>query len=1008
LPDAVIFCDHCGLRIVDSIGAYWQTASPRVERIVEPRALIAPAANPVARTTSTESQLQEYIPQDLRAKLDAARASGDIVGERKQVTVLFSDIVGSTELAEKLDPEEWGEIVSGAHRRVSEVIYRYEGTIAQLLGDGVLAFFGAPITHEDDPARAVNAALDLLKQIGEYRDELRARNRITDFQMRVGLNTGLVVAGNIGSDLHMEYLAVGDTVNLAARMEHSAQPGTVQIAPDTYKHVKSFFEIEKLGDIQVKGKREPVTTYRVLGRKESASRVRGIEGLHAELVGRDAELITLRDVMTDLKQGVGRIVCVLGEAGLGKTRLLNETFQVFRNLGLNAQWFETITLSYESNQAYGLIQRLIRRVNGIGVDDAPEIARAKLGSLIECLPEERRPRALQLYEALFGWESQNGNLSLDGEIFRRELCDAVRDWMRARFANQPTVLVFDDMHWCDAASIEMIRHLIALTDEIPLVLLCALRIERQAPAWQIKIIADEEYHHRYTQIALRPLSDAESNELLNRLLVIAELPDRLRANILEKSGGNPFFIEEVVRTLIDSGAVAPEDRVIDGATRRYWRATSAGADFEIPDNLQSLLAARMDRLEESTRATLQIASVIGRSFYRRVLQLVDEASQDLDKHLGALIRLDMIRESARVPELEYAFRNPLTQEAVYKTILHKRRRAFHRRVGQAMEMLFPNRLEGLAGLLAYHFAQAGDRDKAITYARHAAQQAVAVYAYDDAIQNLRKAIALIAPDTVVELQFSLFEDLGDVYRLIRDFAQSLALYQQAIARARDPISAARLHRKIVQIATDAKWSVDAVAYQQVNEIRKASRAWIEENILAQDAAPHAEIVQLFVALSMDAWRNQTPPDWDSAQNLAQRAVQMAEQLGDRAAWSKALGALANGLDRRSLLREHLQIATRRLELNRAGGFDDPRENIDAVRGVGVALMYFGEYDQALPYLREAETLAARIQATDQQVNAIGIQSHCLFRLDRWDDVLATEERWRDLERRYTRERVGET
>lgn len=580
--------------------------------------------------------------------------------------------------------------------------------------------------------------------------------------------------------------------------------------------------------------------------------------------------------------------------------------------------------------------------------------------------------------------------------------------MRARFANQPTVLVFDDMHWCDAASIEMIRHLIALTDEIPLVLLCALRIERQAHAWQIKIIADEEYHHRYTQIALRPLSDAESNELLNRLLVIAELPDRLRANILEKSGGNPFFIEEVVRTLIDSGAVAPEDRVIDGATRRYWRATSAGADFEIPDNLQSLLAARMDRLEESTRATLQIASVIGRSFYRRVLQLVDEASQDLDKHLGALIRLDMIRESARVPELEYAFRNPLTQEAVYKTILHKRRRAFHRRVGQAMEMLFPNRLEGLSGLLAYHFAQAGDRDKAITYARHAAQQAVAVYAYDDAIQNLRKAIALIAPDTVVELQFSLFEDLGDVYRLIRDFAQSLALYQQAIARARDPISAARLHRKIVQIATDAKWSVDAVAYQQVNEIRKASRAWIEENILAQDAAPHAEIVQLFVALSMDAWRNQTPPDWDSAQNLAQRAVQMAEQLGDRAAWSKALGALANGLDRRSLLREHLQIATRRLELNRAGGFDDPRENIDAVRGVGVALMYFGEYDQALPYLREAETLAARIQATDQQVNAIGIQSHCLFRLDRWDDVLATEERWRDLERRYTRERVGET
>ncbi|MBI5649829.1 MAG: AAA family ATPase [Chloroflexi bacterium] len=1019
LPDAAIFCDHCGLRLVDSVGAYWQTAPsalPRVEIApppkpsVEPRAPIAIAPIPVL----AESKLQQYIPEELRAKLDAARASGDMVGERKQVTVLFSDIVGSTALAEKLDPEEWGEIVSGAHRRVSEAIYRYEGTIAQLLGDGVLAFFGAPITHEDDPVRAVNAALDILKQIGEYRNELRAKNRVPDFQMRIGLNTGLVVVGNIGSDMHMEYLALGDAINLAARMEHTAAPGTVQIAHDTHKQVKSFFEFENLGGIEVKGKTEPVPAYRVLGRKESASRMRGIEGLHAEMVGRDAELITLRGVITDLKQGVGRIVCVLGEAGLGKTRLLHETFLVFKSLeGLNAQWHETLTLSYESNQAYGLIQRLIRRVNGIGAEDAPEAMRAKLGALVECLAEDRRARALQLFESLFGLESQNGNAPLDGEMFKRELCEAVRDWMRARFANQPTVLVFDDLHWCDAASVEMLRQLVALTEEIPLVVLCALRTERQAPAWQIKIIADEEYQHRYTEVALRPLSEAESNELLNRLLAVAELPDRLRANILEKSGGNPFFIEEVVRTLIDSGAVVSEDRVVNGTTRRYWRATNAGADFEIPDNLQSLLAARMDRLEESTRATLQIASVIGRSFYRRVLQLVDEASQDLDKHIGTLIRLDMIRESARVPELEYAFRNPLTQEAVYKTILLKRRRAFHRRVGQAMEMLFPNRLEGLAGLLAYHFAQAGERDKAITYARHAAQQAVAVYAYDDAIQNLRKALALIAPETAIELQLGLLEDLGDVYRLVRDFAQALALYQQALARARDGASdkiiAVRLHRKIVQIATDAKWSVDATAYQQVSEIRNESRAWLEENIVTNgNEPPHTETVQLLVALSMDAWRNQTPPDWDSAHRLAQRAVQMAEQLDDGVALSKALGALANVFDGRSLLREHLQVATRRLELCRAGNFDDARESIDALRGVGVALMYFGEYDQALPYLTEAETLAARIQATDQQVNAIGIQSHCLFRLDRWDEVLTTEARWRDLERRYTRERVGET
>jgi tetratricopeptide (TPR) repeat protein len=543
---------------------------------------------------------------------------------------------------------------------------------------------------------------------------------------------------------------------------------------------------------------------------------------------------------------------------------------------------------------------------------------------------------------------------------------------------------------------------------------CAMRSERQAPAWQIKLAADGEYAHRYTEVSLRPLSQAESQELINRLLAIPELPDRLCAGILEKSGGNPFFIEEVVRTLIESGAVVSEDRMVDGVPRRYWKATNAGADFAIPDNLQALLASRMDRLEESTRATLQIASVIGRSFYHRVLKVVDEAGHDLDRQLGTLIRLEMIRESAHVPELEYAFRNPLTQEAVYKTILLKRRRAFHRRVGEAMELLFPDRLEGLSGLLAYHFAQAGERDKAIQYSRQAARQAVAVYAYDAAIQNLRKSLELVEPGDPAGLHLELLEELADVYRLVRDFAQTILLYRQALELWRslkegDPIIAARLHRKIIQIATEAKWSVDTESYRQVSEIRNESRASLAESLRSVGSEPpHPETVRLLVTLSMDAWRNQTPPDWSSAQRFAQRAVDMAEQLDDVVLQSQALGAMANVLDGRSLLREHLQVALKRQQVSRAARFNDPRENIDVLRGMGVAMMYVGEYEQAMPYLAEAEALSARVQATDQQVNALGIQSQCLYRLDRWDELLATEVKWRDLERRYSRERVGET
>src|SRR3990170_2237721 len=1044
LPEAARFCDNCGLQLVDSGGFIWQPAAqttpvqtPGEQPVFAPRPAAPPPTtalpSPVARPSvapspaaqpappsaspsspAGESQLQQYIPKELLTKLESARTRGEMVGERRVVTMLFCDVKGSTAAADQLDPEEWSEIINGAFEQMITPVYKYEGTVARLMGDGILAFFGAPIAHEDDPQRAVLAGMDIVAGIKPYREQIKKDHKIA-FDVRVGINTGLVVVGAVGSDLRMEYTALGDAINLAARMEQTAKPGTVQIAHDTYKLVKPLFDFEELGGIEVKGKSEPVPAYRVLGRQAIVGRARGIEGLYAEMVGRESELLSLGNVMADLKQGVGRIVCVLGEAGLGKTRLVTETTQVFKDLiGPNGDWYETISLSYETNQAYGLFQRLMRRVKGITYNDPPPVIREKLDSLVRSLAEERRPGATQVFEALFGLESENGGSPLEGETFKQEMFEAMHAWWRAQFSIRPTVLVFDDMHWSDATSIELLRQLLPLTEEIPLVMICALRAERQAPAWQIKTAADEEFHHRYTEVSLLPLSEAESNELLNRLLAIAELPDRLRASILEKSAGNPFFIEEVVRSLIESGAVVSEERTVDGVTRRYWRATIGEAEFDIPDNLQSLLAARIDRLEEATRATLQMASVIGRSFFHRVLLAVDEASQELDKHLGTLIRVDMIREAARVPEVEYTFRNPLTQEAVYNTILLKRRRGFHRRVGEAIEALYPDRLEGFFGLLAHHFALGGLPDKAIEYYRQASRQAVAVYAYDEAAQNLRAALELIDPGVQSAINMILFEELADVNRLLRDFTQAISIYQQALDVWRDladgeEIVAVRLHRKIVQMATEAKWNMDLEHYRQASQIALELRASLEQSLGALQGKPaNPEIVRALATLSFDAWRTQIPPDWERAQRFAQQAVDMAERLADPVVLSRALGALANIMDGRSLLREHLQVAQRRLEVSQEARLDDPSEGIDALSGVGMALMYVGEYGQAIPYLRETETLAASMQAIGQQAAALGLQGQCWFRLDRWDEVIATEQRWRDLERRYTRQRVGAT
>ena len=1004
------FCDKCGFDLRTELPV--TAVSPAGARQPEIPALTRPAAGvpaPGPAPQAPDAQLQQYIPKELLKKLEHARLSGEMVGERRIVTMLFCDVKGSTAAAEQLDPEDWAEIMNGAFKQMIKPVYYYEGTVARLMGDALLAFFGAPIAHEDDPQRAILAGMEIVEAIQPYREEVLERYGI-DFDVRVGINTGLVVVGAVGSDLRMEYTALGDAINLAARMQQTAAPGSVQVAHDTYKLVKSLFEFEALGGIQVKGKSEPVLAYRALGRRSSTRQMRGIEGLHAEMVGREAELLELRGVINDLRQGVGRIVCVLGEAGLGKTRLVSEAYRVFSDLAdPNTDWYETPSLSYESNQAYGLFQRLMQKVSGIDYNDPPEAIRAKLSGIVDSLEEDRRPRARQVFEALFGLQSAEAD-PIDADTFKHELLEAMTAWWQVSFSHHPTVLVFDDMHWIDSASVDLLRSLLPLTERIPLVLLCALRSERQAPAWQIKLAAGEEYHHRYTELALRPLSEAESNELVNRLLHVADIPERMRAGILEKSGGNPFFIEEVVRTLIDSGILIPEERTVDGEARRYWRATREGADFDIPDNLQSLLSARMDRLEDATRSTLQLASVIGRSFYHRILQAVDEASLELDNHLGTLIRLDLIREAARVPELEYAFRNPLTQEAVYKTILLKRRRAFHRRVGEAMEALYTDRLEGLFGLLAHHFALAGDRDKAIEYARQASRQAIELFAYEDAAQNLRAALELIKPDEKSGIRLTVLEELADTYRLLRDGAQALPLYQQAnelwAELGGDRITAVRLHRKIVQFVMEAKWSVDIDSYRQASEIAGISRAALEQAL--QDQPADAEIVRALVVLSYDAWRNQDPPDWDRAQSFAQAAVDMAGKLQDPVLLSRSLGALARVLDGRSLLREHLQIAERRLEIAQNAHIDDPGERIDVLSGIGMALMYVGEYAQAMPHLHEAEALAEKVQAIGQQAGSLSLQQQCWFRLDRWDEVLAVEEKWRTLERHYSRQRVGAT
>src|SRR6266487_1924834 len=422
--------------------------------------------------TASQS-LDKFIPRELMIKIEAARAHDVMVGERRVITMLFCDVKGSTAAAENVDPETWTDIMSGIFEYMIRPIYKYEGTVPRLMGDAILAFFGAPIAHEDDPQRAVLAGLEIQAGIKDYTEEIHLKYGL-DFRLRVGINTGLVVVGAIGSDLRMEYTAIGDAINLAARMERTAAPGTVQISDETYKLVAPFFDFEALGEVEVKGKAALIKTYRPLALKKRPGHLRGLEGLSSPLVGREAQLSLLNEQVEQLKIGAGAFVSVIGEAGLGKSTLIAELKKSNEESG--TVWLRGDALSYTRSVSYFPWRQIIRQSIDAHEDDSPGEVRHKLTYVCDCctLPGGDIP----FLEALLAVESEESLqvvTGFQGEALIQRMVEAVRGYLCGVAKEGPLVIVFDDLHWADAASLNLLFSVADLTDAQPLVFICMLR-----------------------------------------------------------------------------------------------------------------------------------------------------------------------------------------------------------------------------------------------------------------------------------------------------------------------------------------------------------------------------------------------------------------------------------------------------------------------------------------------------------------------------------------------------
>jgi class 3 adenylate cyclase/tetratricopeptide (TPR) repeat protein len=658
---------------------------------------------------------------NLAEKILTSRAA--LEGERKQVTVLFADLKGSMELLADRDPEEARKLLDPVIEQMMDAVHRYEGTVNQVMGDGIMALFGAPLAHEDHAVRACYAALRMQDSVRRYSEQLR-RAQGVEAQIRIGLNSGEVVVRSIGSDLRMDYTAVGQTTHLAARMEQLATPGTVRLTGETVRLAEGYVEVRSLGPIPVKGLADPVEIFDLTGAGQARTRLQAaaLRGL-TRFVGRDAEVEHLRRVLDRAAGGHGQVVSIVGEAGVGKSRLTYE----FTHSHRVQDWLilEASSVSYGKATSYLPVIDLLKGYFKIGNRDDHRDMHAKVLGRVLSL-DRALESLLSPLLALLDVPVEDGSWqALDPPQRRRRTLEAVRRLLLRESQVQPLLVVFEDLHWIDSETQALLDSLVDNLGSARLLLLVNYRPEYQH-AWGSKTA--------YSQMRLDALSTQHAGELLDVLLGADPSLGPLKELLVRR--GNPFFLEETVRTLV-------ETKALEGLPGRY-RLTQPLQSLQVPSSVQTILAARIDRLSSEDKRLLQTASVVGKDVPFALLQGIAELSDDMLR--GALDRLqaaEFLYESSLFPDLEYTFKHALTHEVTYGSLLADRRRALHSAVVETMEGVYAGRLPEHAERLAHHALRGEVWDKAVTYFREAGAKAAVRSAYREAVTCFEQALAAL-------------------------------------------------------------------------------------------------------------------------------------------------------------------------------------------------------------------------------------------------------------------------
>ncbi len=788
-------------------------------------------------------QPRSYTPKFLAEKILTARSA--IEGERKLVTVLFADVAGFTPMSEKLDPEDVHEIMDGCFRILMDEIHRFEGTVNEFRGDGVMALFGAPIAHEDHAQRACHAALAIQEGLAPYAERLRREYGI-DFKMRIGLNSGPVVVGAIGDDLRMDYTAQGDTANLAARMESNAEPGTILVSENTHRLAGRFFDFQSLGGIRVKGKEKAIPAYRLIRPSEVETRIEAsvAKGL-TRFVGRRRELETLKEAFEKARSGEGQVVGVVGEAGVGKSRLLLE----FRNKLPKGEYLylEGRSLHYGSSMPYLPILDALRSYLGIKEGEQESVIKEKMQERIVG-SEESLTKCLPPIEELFSVTVDDEEfLLLEPKEKREKTFEALRDILVRGSHARPIVLAIEDLHWIDKTTEEFLDYMIGWLPSTSILLILLYRPE-YTHQWGSKSY--------YAQIGVGQLSSGTSAELVQAILEGGDVVPELRELILSRASGNPLYMEELTHALLENGSVCREGD-------QYVLAREA-SEITVPDTVQGIIAARMDRLEDTLKRIMQVASVIGRQFAFCILHAITEMKQNLKSNLLNLQGLEFIYEKSLFPELEYIFRHALTQEVAYNSLLLKRRKEIHERIGRAIEELYPDRVEEFYEMLAYHYSKSDNLEKAADYSKLAGNKATRSNSLPEAVRYYRQGIGALKQLPATE------ENKKDLLELIL----LMALIMRALGYPEDSLEILQLGETLAKELKDEKsvvtiYGLLAVWYTMAGNDPSSAGKYIE---LCFEELELIEDVELMAPIAYDICTAY------SIQGLNFKAVELAPRI----------------------------------------------------------------------------------------------------------------------------------